>query len=385
MKLFIDGRTVRSDPSGVGKVTYEIILGLARQNPHEQFFIFCRKEIPDNFFSEENIYIIRSIASYHFAGIRRFLTEQVEMRYHIRRIQPHIFFLADSFGCPFFLDPKIRVVLLVHDLIPLSDHREFMNSLETLVYRYSLNHSLRRADAIVAITEHTKRHIIAHDPSVGKKITVIRNGVDQETDQVSKQPLHSSKISSLDTPYFLYLGGFSPRKNVPRLIEAFRIWKDKCPNSDELLVLAGRFSAHPTIRNEISRIKTLILSLGLTNRVVLLDYLTHEEKERVLQRARIFVYISLAEGFGLPVLEASKYGIPVLTSKNSPMEEILGIYGNYADSQNPELIAHAIEHIVQHYEDAQEKAKKAMHRIVPLYTWERSINSYNKLIHSLMR
>ncbi|MFQ3661823.1 MAG: glycosyltransferase family 1 protein, partial [Chloroflexaceae bacterium] len=170
----------------------------------------------------------------------------------------------------------------------------------------------------------------------------------------------AGSAAALEAPYFLYIGTIQPRKNLTRLIEAFA----HAGPDDALLVIAGRrgWLSEPIVRR--------VAELGLTNRVRFPGYVPDADLPALLSGALAFVFPSLYEGFGMPVLEAMACGAPVLTSTTSALPEVAGDAALLVDPCDTDAIAAALRRLAA---DAPLRASLRARGLVRAadFTWER--------------
>lgn len=209
-----------------------------------------------------------------------------------------------------------KTVVVVHGL-EYEFCPEAYSRWERLFMRWSIKNSCRWASKIIAVSENTKRDLISLYGVPEEKIRVIYEGVSNDKFQISNSKINlNEKISKLKT-YFLFVGRIEIRKNVERMIEAFDLFKKKC-GTEHKLVLAGKPGyGYEKIKNEKLKMKN-------SGEVIELGYVSEEEKLELLRNAEGFLFPSLYEGFGLPVLEAQAVGVPVLTSNTSSLPEVAG-------------------------------------------------------------
>jgi glycosyltransferase involved in cell wall biosynthesis len=165
----------------------------------------------------------------------------------------------------------------------------------------------------------------------------------------------------------VYLGGFSPHKNLEALVAAFAQTAKRQNAGDPMLVMVGDTHTD-AFHTCFERVSALVKSLGVEDRVVFTGYLSDEDVVTLLNRATVLVLPSLMEGFGLPAVEAAACGCPVIATKESPLPELLGEGGIYIEP-NEEAIATALERVLA--DDAlrarmQEQGMAAAQRL----TWE---------------
>ena len=206
-------------------------------------------------------------------------------------------------------DQVVPQILMVHDLRPLS-HPE--GSLQTLYFKSWVPPLLRQCTHILTNSNFTAAEISRSAGISQEKISVTPLGYDSEHFYLSEsfQHLHHR-------PYLLSVGQHYPHKNHRRLIHAFNVTSRRFPEID--LLLLGK-SHH----SETRRLHKLVAELGLSNRVLFKSYVPYADLPNWYRGALAFVYPSLWEGFGLPILEAMACGCPVITSYGSGTEEVSG-------------------------------------------------------------
>ncbi|MBS3148253.1 glycosyltransferase family 4 protein [Candidatus Woesearchaeota archaeon] len=223
---------------------------------------------------------------------------------------------------PFVKMPSIPVVMTVHDIIP-AFHPEFHNTKRSFYFKHILPGFIRKMDAILASSETTKTDLITHYRLDEQKIHVVPLAL-PEKKNVVRTPQE----------FILYLGTLEPRKNVDGIIKAYSLLRKQ--GITHKLVIAGGMGWN------YEHIFKLVRQSGLENEVIFKGYVDEDEKRRLYQTAALFVWPSFYEGFGLPVLEAMQYGVPVVTSTASSLAEIAADSALLADPHSPESIADAM-------------------------------------------
>lgn len=222
-------------------------------------------------------------------------------------------------GPSFFKLKKQKYVITVHDLIPLvfpqsRPYKVF------IVYRFLLSRTLKNADKIIAVSNSTKFDLIKYFQIPPEKIEVIYEAADERFKLLSDDEIRAIRDKfNLNFPFILYVGGLAPHKNLTILIKAF--YKAKLKGIDHKLVIAGKK------RWKYKEIFDSIDALHLQDDVIFTGYVPDESLPGLYNAADLFVYPSLYEGFGLPILEAMACGCPVIASNSSSLTEILGDAG----------------------------------------------------------
>ena len=252
---------------------------------------------------------------------------------------------------------SVPIVMTVHDLAFLHEPSHF-TSRGLRFFRRGLQLAVAEADAIVCPSEATRSDAI--DAGFDAQRTrVISLGVDAP-DVTEAQIRDVRKKHQLDRPYILWTGTIEPRKNLPRLVEAFRSLK-----TDIDLALVG-----PEGWNE--DLQALIT--GLEGRIRVLGFVPHSELGALYAAAQVFCFPSLLEGFGFPVLEAMAQGTPVVTSAGTSTEELAGDAGVLVDPLDAGSIAAGLRKVIEDEELAARLAQAGKARAAT-YTWSRTAAS----------
>lgn len=229
---------------------------------------------------------------------------------------------------------SIKTCVTIHDLIFLK-HPEWYKPIDRTVYNKKFNYAALHADSIIAISEQTKNDIIEYYNIPPEKISVIYQGChpafkkarsEQEKDVLRQK-------YKLPSQFVLNVGSIEPRKNAIQLVKAVE-------NLEVPLVLIGKDTKYS------SEIKTYIQQKSLSNRIFMLQIDTMEELATIYAMADIFVYPSLYEGFGIPIIEALYSGTPVITNRSGVFPEAGGPFSYYIDPKNTAELTYAIESVL---------------------------------------
>lgn len=249
---------------------------------------------------------------------------------------------------------SVPVVMTVHDLAFLHEPAHF-TARGMRFFKRGLDLALAEADLIVCPSEATRRDCIG--TGFGEaRVRVIPLGVDahlatdQEIDAVRRR-------HNLQRPYILWTGTIEPRKNLPRLLEAFRSL-----DTDRILALAGPKGWNEDLDN---------LAEGLGDRVRPLGFVPHADIGPLYAGADLFCFPSLLEGFGFPVLEAMAQGTPVVTSKGTSTEELAGDAAVLVDALDPLSIADGMRSLLEDATLAKKLAEAGPIRAAG-FTWTRT-------------
>ncbi|MEJ2230572.1 MAG: glycosyltransferase family 1 protein, partial [Nitrospirales bacterium] len=174
--------------------------------------------------------------------------------------------------------------------------------------------------------------------------------------------------------YLLYVGNLHPHKNLPRLIQAFAHLSSRV--SHQLVVVGKKDKRfHPSL-------EALVEKLGLNGRVVFLDYVRQNDLGGLYAGAEVFVFPSLYEGFGLPLLEAMACGIPVVSGNIGATAEVVGEAGILVDPRSVKDLAEALEHILTAPGIRQDLQERGLRR-AQQYRWDRTARQVSEIIEGV--
>lgn len=223
----------------------------------------------------------------------------------------------------------VRAVLTVHDLLHLA-HPEVLSSFDRVFRAAIYGESLRRAARIIAISAFTARELVTRCGVAPERIAVVRQGVRPPP------PVRPEPWGGAGGPYLYYPAASWPHKDHATLLRSFAALR-RAQRLDARLVLTGERTAHWPALARLAR------ELGIAGDVLHLGFVAAREVESVYAGARALVFPSCHEGFGLPVLEAARLGVPVVTSRLEVFKEIGVPAARRIDFHDPEAFGRALE------------------------------------------
>jgi len=262
---------------------------------------------------------------------RKFIIDNVYLPAFFRKNKIDVFHRAVGYTMP--NNKNVFKILTVHDLRTLTiGDRYLMQDIN--LYKKTLSN----IDMCVTVSECTKRDLIKHLGLDETKIKVVYLGVDERYRVLEKEHIDEVKSKfGITKPFFLSVGSV-PRKNIGGIIRGFAGCKHR---NDYQLVL--------NCRMDIEKYKELCSTLGVRGNVVFVNNVSDEDLVALFNACHCFVFPSLYEGFGLPILEAMKCGAPVLTSNISACPEVTGDAALIVDPNNIDEISDALNEICQNY------------------------------------
>jgi glycosyltransferase involved in cell wall biosynthesis len=237
------------------------------------------------------------------------------------------------------LAAPVPVVLSVQDLFTFS-HPRFYTWKHRLVIGWALRRALQRADGLVAISHHTRAELAARFGIDEASVVVTPLGLGRQVAPTAADSVDAGALRALGVGganYVLTLSTVEPRKNLERLFEAFALLAARPEWRDLRLVVAGRrgWKTAPIYRRP--------QELGVGDRVDFVGYVPDDDLPKLFARCRAFVLPSIIEGFGLPLLEAMAFGVPVASSRSGSLVEVGGDVPFYFDPLDNAAMAAAIE------------------------------------------
>jgi len=292
--------------------------------------------------------------------------EQVAFPLACRRLGAEVAWVPYWAG-PFF--PSCPTVVTVHDVIPLL-FREYRGGAWGELYLRLVVVSARRATRVLTDSRASAEDIVAHLRVPRERVRAVLLAADPRCRPVRDAATLASVRERYGLPerFALYLGGFDRRKNVAGLLRAFARWAAVEAGEDApRLVVAGRLPPRETPL--FPHPARLAGELGLGERVCFPGWVDDADKPALYTLAEFFVFPSLYEGFGLPVLEAMACGTPVIASRRASLPEIVGDAGLLVDPEDEGQVASAMAHLWHSAEARRAWGERALER-ASRFHWE---------------
>ena len=354
MRIGFDGTPLLGAKTGVGWYTHELIDAAAKVSPHDELVVF-----PISWRTAR--YLKLDPPHRPNVAVERKLAPARPLWAMWDRVQfPPVEWLVrcDVFHATNFIAPpsrKVPVVVTVHDINFV--HRPEAVTAGVRRMARLLPDILRRAAAIITVSSFTRQELVAWLPEVGDKVTVIHNGSHARARPAPGPDAEGSP------PYALMLGTLEPRKNLPLALDALRILRQR--GLDLRLVLAGG-------KSSLLDVPGLLRKRGLGEpEVTRTGYVDDARVSALLTGARVLVFPSLYEGFGMPLLEAMEAGVPVVAVRAGATPETVGDAALLVEPGDAEGFADAME------QAAFDESVRA--RLIPAgkaqaanFTWERA-------------
>lgn len=335
MKVAVNARFLLPDKlEGIGWFTHEVVRRLVHRHPDWCFVLFFDRPFDQRFLFADNVsgVVLPPPARHPFLWYAWF---EWAVPAALRRCEADVFFSPDGY-CS--LKANTKTVMVTHDLAHLHFPAEIPR-MARHYYDYFVPRYLRRAEQVIAVSEFTRQDILQQYDVPAQKITVAGNGCREGFAPISSEQQAAVREKyTQGQPYFLYLGAVHPRKNVQQLIAAFDRFKSQ-HHSAVKLVIGGRFSW------QTGSIREAYENATHREDIIFTGYVAEAELPALLGSALALTYVSLFEGFGVPLLEAMHAEVPVLTSDVSSLPEVAGAAALKVSPESVEQIAEAMSEL----------------------------------------
>jgi glycosyltransferase involved in cell wall biosynthesis len=355
-KIAIDIRETLAKKTGKGWYTFVLAKHLFKLSPETEFVLYTTTKNPE-FESFRNV---RQVV----IKARGFLWHLRALG-HLKKEKPDIYWAPTSFIIPALAPKSITTVITVHDIVAFL-FPQGHNRKAVFLERLTLRRALHKAAKIMVVSRNTKADLIKLFDIPENDIEVAPCSASAQFTTITDQKELTKVRQKFNLPeqFLLGVGTLSPRKNFIRFIKAFNSLSENYPDT-HLVIVGNKGWNFDDVLKEGSR-----------DKVHLIGYVEAEELVALYNMAKVFVFPSLYEGFGIPPLEAMSCGCPVVTSNISSLPEVVGDSALLIDPYSTEEIAGAIGTLLSNPELHQELSRKGL-RQATKFSWG---NSAKKLI-----
>jgi glycosyltransferase involved in cell wall biosynthesis len=380
MKILIDGQTL-STPElhrGIGEVFLQVLNDIIRLGYYHRFFLcvyddFDKESLRDISGNVEFLSLGRKIdtselgrKSYTITILQYVAENEIDCFWIPNPVMPNVNFIKKS--------PECRVIVTVHDLIPLIFKKFYLNTWPAEIkkeYLERLNYLNSIADFILPVSNSTKNDLNYYLKIKPEKMRTIYEGLKKN---IYDNPAKFSDRSF--SKYILYVGGFDPRKNMEKSVIAFRHLVETYNHSDLKYIIVCNSD-----QGTKEQFLNFVAEQKLSGKVWLTGYLSESELETYYKNAELLFFPSLYEGFGLPVADALAAGLPVVVSNRSSLPEIAGEAGIFFDPENSEDMAEKLHQVLSDPLLKTTMREKSI-RISMRYSWKNMAEQYIEVFES---
>jgi glycosyltransferase involved in cell wall biosynthesis len=334
MRIGFDAKRAFFNKSGLGSYSRNLIQGLAKKYPENEYVLYTPGTNPDLFEPSQECFSIK-VPQRFYHRIFRSYWKSFFVSKQLPRDRIEIFH-GLSHELPYnFPVKQVKSVVTIHDLIFLRLPHLY-RTIDRTIYERKFRYSCQVSNRIIAVSQQTANDVVEFFKTEPGKIDVVYQGCNpmfnNEVSLIEKEILRMKYL--LPKSFILYVGTIEERKNLLTLIKALHYGKIDTP-----LVVIGKNTSY------LNKVIEFIERHSLIN-IIFCDIVQNQDLPGIYQLADLFVYPSIFEGFGIPILEALYSKVPVITSKGSSLAEAGGKYTLYVDPNNVEEMAAAIKKVL---------------------------------------
>ncbi len=376
IRIGFDARFINDQYHGVGRYAFHLVKAMVIRAPDVQFMLAYHPNLPNTRFPLQPLADEFSNVTLHAVRAPLYLPpEQVLLPLLMRRER------LDLWHTPFLSVPLLApcpIVATIHDLI-FFDHPEFVSRRGFLwYYKGSAALSIWRARRVIAVTEATRAEILKRFPQATCKMQVIHEGTGTRFQPRAAAQIPVTRLREkyhLPERFILNVGARRPSKNLGRLVEAFGRIHQQVPHH---LVFAG-----PADRHFEDEALLRTQELGLEDKVHFLGFVDEEDLPYLYNLADLFVFPSLAEGFGLPPAEAMASGVPVVVSDIPALSEVVAEAGPHVNPYDVDALAQEMLAVLTSPEEMARRRGKSLKRAAEL-SWDAAAEKTLRLYRDVL-
>lgn len=373
MKIAVNTRLLIKDKlEGIGWYIYENFSRIAIAHPEHTFYFLFDRAFDNSFlFSPNIIPVVINPPTRH--PVLQYIWFEIMIPAALKKINPDIFISPDNYNS---LSSEYKNIIVIHDL-NFEHHPEFLPLKDRWFYRYFTPKYARKADRIITVSDYSANDIHKQYNISKDKIKTIHNGVNS-----SYRPLTEEEKSrtiykyTKGIPYFIFIGSLHPRKNISRLFSAFETYKEETKMPTKLLVVGEKMFRSQSLKKTYKNLK-------YKEDIIFLGRKEPDELTYLLGSALSLTFIPIFEGFGLPVIEAFRSEVPVITSQNTSLPEVCEDSALLINPFNTSDIAGAMKKITFDEELRKNLIRKGKKRALA-FSWDKSARELWSEIEKLL-
>ena len=372
MRIAINTRfLLKGKLEGIGWCTYEVVKSLVANHPEHEFIFFFDRPYDETYIFGENVEaVVLNPPARH--AILWYAWFEWAIPKALKKYKADVFYSPDGY-CS--LRTEVPTVMVMHDLAYLH-YPEQVAWAARKYYQQYIPKFLQRAEKTITVSAFTKSDILKHFDIRESQIEVVHNACREgfaPLNDAGKQLMRNEYSNGV--PYFFYVGAVHPRKNVERLIRAFDLFKQKSKAPEKLLI-TGRLAW------QTEAVKQAWQQSPYQQDIIFPGYV--DDLGKLMAGAKALVYVSLFEGFGLPILEAMHCDVPVITANLSSMPEVAGEAALLVDPLSETEIASAMQLLYEDEEKCRVLVNKGQKQRQK-FSWDKAAEQIWKAIISVKR
>ncbi len=369
MRIAVNTRLLlKNKLDGIGWFSFETLRRMTINNPeHEFIFIFDRSYHSDFIFSENIKPVVLFPPARH--PFLWYLWFEWALPFVLRREKADIFVSPDGY---LSLRTSIPQVNVIHD-INFFHRPDDLPFFSRKYYNYYFPKFAEKANRIGTVSEYSREDISANYHISKQKIEVLYNGANEIYKPLDHKVIHQTQEEiSNGTPYFVFIGTLHPRKNIPGLLRAFDLFRERSGIDQKLVIVGERFFL-------TSAIDEALQSMKFHADVIFTGRLDPDRLHKVLGSSTALCFVPYFEGFGIPMVEAMKCGVPVIASNVTSLPEVAGDAALYAAPDDSDKIADNMIRICKEDELRRKMSELSLKRS-RYYSWDKTAERFWSLI-----
>ncbi len=362
MKVAVNCWVLRNKQlDGIGYFVVHVLPLIIKNHPEVTFILFCDKNFTEPYFDFKNVVIRRIFPPYRHPLLYIIYLEFI-IPFILSRWKPDLFLSTDGF---LSLSSSCRQIPVIYDL-NFEHYPENIALKNRLYFKFFFKRFAHKASRIATISEYSKMDIVQTYGISANLIDNVSCGIKFRLHSMSEDEkfmVRNQYASGL--PYFFFVGSLHPRKNLPRLLQAFEEFKKRTKSGFKLVITGA-------LLWDKSELLKSYQSNIYKDDIIFTGRLSEVELKRVLSASYALVFVPVFEGFGLPIVEAFEAGIPVLASNTTSLPEVGGDAVIYADPFDVSSIAGGMEKLYNDIEGLCIKLVERGFERKKLFSWERT-------------
>ena len=348
---------------GFGWYTHEVVSRLVKMHPEHEFYFFFDRKYDPKFIYADNVkpVVLRPAARHPLLFIHWF---DRQVRRAMTRYRIDLFFSPDGY---LSLTSKVPQVCTIHD-INFEHNPKDIPLIPRLYLRYFFPQFAKKAKSVLTVSEYSRQDILKTYELPSHKVEVAHNGASDQFLPLDEDEIHSIRNEySEGLPYFIFVGALHKRKNLPRLLEAYGRYRDEMENPWPLIIVGERmWSDSDAGTNPLQGVK-------FTGRLNL------NELTKVMGAAGALAYVPYFEGFGIPLVEAMRCGVPILSGNRTSLPEVAGEAAIYCDPYEVEEIKTGLIRLTEDESLRNKLADKGLVRAKE-FSWDKTANKVAEVL-----
>ncbi len=350
---------IKNKLDGIGWYQFELLQRMVKAHPEHEFVFFFDRPYSKEFVFERNVKPIVLKPQARTPILFKFWFNQ-SITKALRKHQIDVFFSPDGY---LSLKTQTPQVATIHDL-NFEHYPDDLKPVHRKFYRSQFPLFAAKAAQIITVSEYSKSDIVDLYNQPESKVSVVYNGVHEKYSPASEEQILHTRAKYTDgVPYFLQVSSLHPRKNIARLIDAFSSFKRSTGSNHKLILAGSKFSW-------TNDMQAALENSGFENDIVLTGRIPQKDLYELVPGAEAIVYVSYFEGFGMPVVEGMKAGVPVITSNITSLPEVAGSAAVLVDPFSIDEIAMAMKRLASDPALREELSNKGLDH-AKKFSWDK--------------